>query len=205
MCIAFESYKYLLIVGSFDLRLLRPGEGFREFGCSPIQGQIAAHFRGCSCPQKRDCQRLAISPDTAPGSLASLRVRAAAARYARPVPRYADDFVVLHPTEQGVLKAKSVLETWIKDIGLEMKPSKTRITHTLQEYQGHVGFDFLGWTVRQFPVGKRTREKSIIMVKSSVSRLSSNQAKKQKNATQRKWEKSSSKIVMHHRDNSSET
>ncbi|MGH2506296.1 MAG: group II intron reverse transcriptase/maturase [Ktedonobacteraceae bacterium] len=68
--------------------------------------------------------------------------------------RYADDFVVFHPTEQGIQKAKTVLESWSKDIGLEMKPSKTRITHTLQEYQGKVGFDFLGWTVRQFPVGK---------------------------------------------------
>ena len=37
---------------------------------------------------------------------------------------------------------------------MELKPSKTRITHTLQAYQGSVGFDFLGWTVRQFPVGK---------------------------------------------------
>lgn len=68
--------------------------------------------------------------------------------------RYADDFVVFHPTEEGIVKAKAVLETWIKDIGLEMKPSKTRITHTLQAYQGMIGFDFLGWTVRQFPVGK---------------------------------------------------
>jgi RNA-directed DNA polymerase len=68
--------------------------------------------------------------------------------------RYADDFVVFHPTEAGVKKAKEVLETWLSDIGLELKPSKTRITHTLQEYQGVVGFDFLGWTVRQFPVGK---------------------------------------------------
>lgn len=68
--------------------------------------------------------------------------------------RYADDFVVFHPTEQGVYKAKEVLEAWIQDIGLEMKPSKTRITHTLHEYQGACGFDFLGWTVRQFPVGK---------------------------------------------------
>ena len=68
--------------------------------------------------------------------------------------RYADDFVVFHPTEAGVKKAKAVLETWLKDIGLELKPSKTRITHTLQEYQGMVGFDFLGWTVRQFPTGK---------------------------------------------------
>src|SRR5207244_7257016 len=32
--------------------------------------------------------------------------------------------------------------------------SKTKITHTLREYQGTRGFDFLGWTVRQFPVGK---------------------------------------------------
>src|SRR5258706_6015190 len=61
---------------------------------------------------------------------------------------------LFHPTEEGVKKAKVVLETWIQDIGLELKPSKTRITHTLYEYQGTVGFDFLGWTVRQFPVGK---------------------------------------------------
>jgi RNA-directed DNA polymerase len=39
-------------------------------------------------------------------------------------------------------------------MGLELKPSKTKITHTLHEYQGQVGFDFLGWTIRQFPVGK---------------------------------------------------
>ncbi len=68
--------------------------------------------------------------------------------------RYADDFVVLHPREEGVKKAQAVLETWLADIGLELKPSKTKITHTLREYQGARGFDFLGWTVRQFPVGK---------------------------------------------------
>lgn len=62
--------------------------------------------------------------------------------------RYADDFVVLHPTEEGIRKAQHVVEHWLKDIGLEMKPEKTRITTTAQ------GFDFLGFTVRQFPVGK---------------------------------------------------
>ncbi len=61
---------------------------------------------------------------------------------------------LFHPTEEGVKRAKVVLEAWLKDIGLELKPSKTRITHTLRPYQGVVGFDFLGWTVRQFPVGK---------------------------------------------------
>jgi RNA-directed DNA polymerase len=68
--------------------------------------------------------------------------------------RYADDFVVFHPTEAGVKKAQTVLETWLADIGLELKPSKTKITHTLREYQGTRGFGFLGWTIRQFPVGK---------------------------------------------------
>ena len=40
-------------------------------------------------------------------------------------------------------------------MGLELKPSKTRIVHTLHEHAGHrPGFDFLGVTVRHFPVGK---------------------------------------------------
>src|SRR5258708_8374557 len=65
--------------------------------------------------------------------------------------RYADDLVILHPTETGVQKAKGLLETWLSTMGLELKPSKTKITHTLGEYQGHVGFDFLGWTIQQFP------------------------------------------------------
>ena len=68
--------------------------------------------------------------------------------------RYADDLVVFHATEEGVEKAREVLETWLADMGLELKPSKTRIAHTLWEYQGRAGFDFLGFTVRQFPVGK---------------------------------------------------
>src|SRR5258708_11424964 len=67
--------------------------------------------------------------------------------------RYADDLVILHPTEAGVQKAQHLLETWLGTMGLELKPSKTRITHTRQEYQGHVGFDFLGWTIRQFDGG----------------------------------------------------
>src|SRR6266516_2456810 len=46
--------------------------------------------------------------------------------------RYADDFVVFHPTEEGVKKAQAVLETLLADIELKLKPSKTKITHTLR-------------------------------------------------------------------------
>lgn len=65
--------------------------------------------------------------------------------------RYADDFVALHPTREGVEKARQVVELWLKDIGLELKPSKTRTVHTLE---GNAGFDFLGFHIRHYRVGK---------------------------------------------------
>ena len=66
--------------------------------------------------------------------------------------RYADDFVILHPSEEGVKKAQQVAEQWLQGMGLTLHPKKTRITHTLDGEDP--GFDFLGVTVRQFPVGK---------------------------------------------------
>jgi RNA-directed DNA polymerase len=68
--------------------------------------------------------------------------------------RYADDLVVLHPDLAGVEAARAALEHWLAGIGLELKPSKTRITHTLDHHEGQVGFDFLGCTVRQCHVGE---------------------------------------------------
>jgi RNA-directed DNA polymerase len=71
--------------------------------------------------------------------------------------RYADDLVVLHPELAGVQAARATLEQWLAGIGLELKPSKTRIPQTLDYHEGQVGFDFLGCTVRQFRVGKTHR------------------------------------------------
>jgi len=68
--------------------------------------------------------------------------------------RYADDFVVLHRDLDAIKHAQQVVAEWLKGMGLEMKPSKTRITHTLQEIDGNVGFDFLGFHVRQYPCGR---------------------------------------------------
>lgn len=67
---------------------------------------------------------------------------------------YADDFVVLHPSVEVILKCKLAAETWLKEMSLELKPSKTRISHTLTPYEGNVGFDFLGFNIRQYSVGK---------------------------------------------------
>lgn len=45
-------------------------------------------------------------------------------------------------------------------MGLELKPSKTRLTHTLNMYgEEKPGFNFLGYTVRQFPASKHRSAK----------------------------------------------
>ncbi|NEO54443.1 MAG: group II intron reverse transcriptase/maturase [Okeania sp. SIO3B5] len=67
--------------------------------------------------------------------------------------RYADDFVILHEDIKVVLEAKTVIQEWLNQVGLELKPEKTRIAHTLEEYEGNKpGFDFLGFTIRQWKV-----------------------------------------------------
>lgn len=68
--------------------------------------------------------------------------------------RYADDFVVLHQDLEEIERIRGLVAEWLDEMGLELKPEKTRITHTLNEHDGRVGFDFLGFDVRQFPVGK---------------------------------------------------
>ncbi|QDZ41184.1 group II intron reverse transcriptase/maturase [Euhalothece natronophila Z-M001] len=69
--------------------------------------------------------------------------------------RYADDFVVLHKDLAAVQRCKEVLEKWLGDMGLELKPSKTRIAHTLETHKNEeAGFDFLGFNICQKRVGK---------------------------------------------------
>ena len=43
-----------------------------------------------------------------------------------------------------------MIQEWLKQIGLELRPEKTKIAHTLGEYgRNKPGFDFLGFTIRQ--------------------------------------------------------
>ena len=69
--------------------------------------------------------------------------------------RYADDFVILHKDLTVVQRCKKIISEWLKDMGLELKPSKTRISHTLHEIDGNKpGLNFLGFNIRQYNVGK---------------------------------------------------
>jgi RNA-directed DNA polymerase len=68
--------------------------------------------------------------------------------------RYADDFVVLHSDRAELQRVAERVTAWLAEVGLQLSPKKTRFTHTLDLCEGNVGFDFLGFTVRQFRVGK---------------------------------------------------
>lgn len=74
--------------------------------------------------------------------------------------RYADDFVLIHESLTVVERGKEILETWLSELGLTLKPEKTRITHTLEKHQGNVGFNFLGFNVRQYKCGVHKDMKS---------------------------------------------
>ncbi len=62
--------------------------------------------------------------------------------------RYADDFVVLCETEEDANKAVFELTLWMKNKGLSLSNSKTKIIHLIE------GFDFLGFNIRHYPVTK---------------------------------------------------
>ena len=74
--------------------------------------------------------------------------------------RYADDFVVLHPDKEIVESAKTIIEGFLKTMSLEIHEGKTRITHTyLSVDNQRPGFKFLGFWIRNYPVGKTKRGK----------------------------------------------
>ncbi len=68
--------------------------------------------------------------------------------------RYADDFVILHEERKVIEECQEAVSRFLAEMGLELKPEKTKLTHTLHACEGQVGFDFLGFTIRQHPVGK---------------------------------------------------
>jgi RNA-directed DNA polymerase len=98
--------------------------------------------------------------------------------------RYADDFVILANELSQIFEMRQLVKTWLAKMGLELSPSKTRISHTLRnprtsnEFKTHIscspqiyyerkdefstieGFDFLGFNVRQYEVDKSHSGKS---------------------------------------------
>src|SRR5262249_47685639 len=65
---------------------------------------------------------------------------------------YADDGVVLHKDRQILEHCQQLLSTWLAGMGLTLNEAKSRICHTLEGDQP--GFEFLGFHIRQYRVGK---------------------------------------------------
>ena len=81
--------------------------------------------------------------------------------------RYADDFVVLTRTKEQAEEAAVILKPWLAERGLLLSEEKTQVVHLRQ------GFDFLGFTFRQFS-SKRKRSGQVLLTtpsKQSVQRL----------------------------------
>jgi RNA-directed DNA polymerase len=76
------------------------------------------------------------------------------------VVRYADDFAVLHEDRAVIEQCQEIVTAWLSGMGLELKASKTRITHTLEAAEGKPGFEFLGFQIRQYPAGKTNSDRN---------------------------------------------
>jgi RNA-directed DNA polymerase len=83
----------------------------------------------------------------------TLKGKKAANRQSLSLIRYADDFVIIHEDLNVVKKCQEIITDWLSDMGLELKPSKTKLTHTFNKTDGNIGFEFLGFHIQQYKVG----------------------------------------------------
>ena len=75
--------------------------------------------------------------------------------------RYADDFVIIHKDPEIIREATEITKTWLAHLGLELKPNKTKICHSLNSYKKEKpGFDFLGFNIRQYKTGRHHANKT---------------------------------------------
>ena len=117
-----------------------PTEGTPQGGiCSPLLANIALH--GMEFRIKEFAATLKGTNKSNIGSFSLIR--------------YADDFVIIHEDLNVIKACQKIIEEWLSQIGLELSQEKTKISHTLNKYKGlKPGFNFLGFNVRQYPVGK---------------------------------------------------
>lgn len=68
--------------------------------------------------------------------------------------RYADNFVIMHKDLDVIKNVQKIISEWLEEVRLKLSEEKTSITHTLNEYEGKTGFNFLGFNIRQHEQGK---------------------------------------------------
>lgn len=72
-----------------------------------------------------------------------------------------DDFVILHENELVIKKSKEFIQKFLSTLGLKSNEDKTQIRHTLNWFENKpLGFDFLGFNIRQYRIGKYSKRKT---------------------------------------------
>ena len=148
-----QQIKAWLKSGVIDQRVFTAtSEGTPQGGIlSPLLANVALH--GMELMLKDFAKTLDIKRKDKPKSQISWQQKVKSLSFIR----YADDFVLIHHDLSVVQRCRELISEWLKGIGLELKPSKTRIAHTLipeQSEDKKAGFDFLGYHIRQFRTGK---------------------------------------------------
>lgn len=115
---------------------------------SPLLANIALH--GLEEEIKAYVEQIPFQPIRAKKPL-SKRDRRKTLNYVR----YADDFIIMHEDLNILQQCREVAQRWLGKMGLELKPEKTRIAHTLERVGNEeAGFNFLGFNIQQHRVGK---------------------------------------------------
>lgn len=80
--------------------------------------------------------------------------------------RYADDMIITGRTEEMLIKARKIIETFLAKRGLQLNEKKTRVTNIRD------GFDFLGFNVKRMV--RRTKfngvddQDTVLVIKPSI-------------------------------------
>lgn len=83
--------------------------------------------------------------------------------------RYADDFVIIHKDKWVIIEIKDIVERWLSTLGLELNKAKTQIKHTnVAANECPAGFNFLGFYIRRYEIGKYSRGKRGLNAKTLI-------------------------------------
>ena len=154
-----KQLQYWLEAGVLDSGIFESTiEGTPQGGViSPLLANIALH--GLENHLKHSIKNIPVYYSS------GKKVRPGRAHETLHIIRYADDFVILHEDPNVILHCKNETRKFLANRGLELSEAKTRITHTLEindidskliEFDGVIGFNFLGFTIKQF----KTKHKS---------------------------------------------
>ncbi|QNP29878.1 reverse transcriptase N-terminal domain-containing protein [Cylindrospermopsis curvispora] len=59
-------------------------------------------------------------------------------------------FVLVHQELAVIISCERIITQWLSEVGLKLKAEGLKISHSLYDYQGNVGCNFLGFYIRQF-------------------------------------------------------